>query len=84
MKTKDILFLVLAVAILLVAAYIGFTKLGNKPSSASSGMQVEVVGSIPSGFDTMALNQLNDPTKIKDFGTPVDFAGLGNNSPFGK
>lgn len=83
MKTKDIVYLVLAVLILLVAGYVGVTRLGKKPSSAA-GVQVEVIGTIPSSFDGTALNQLNDPTQVKDFSTPVDFSGLGNTSPFGK
>ena len=84
MKSKDILYLVLAVIILLVAAYIGVTKLGSKPSSSTKGTQVEVVGSIPSNFDDTAKSQLNDPTQVKDFASPVDFSGLNNTSPFGK
>jgi hypothetical protein len=83
-KSKDIAYLVLAVVILLVAAYIGVTKLGNKPASAQKGVQVEVVGAIPSSFDSGALTQLNDPTQVKDSSSPIDFSGLNNTSPFGR
>lgn len=84
MKSKDVLFLVLAVVILLAAAYIGVTQLGKKPASSSIGTQVEVIGSIPGSFDSTSLNQLSDPTQVKDFSTPVDLSGLDNTSPFGK
>jgi hypothetical protein len=84
MKTKDLLFLVLAVIIMLVAGYVGFTQILGKKTSSSSGVQVEVIGNIPSSFDGTALAQLNDPTKVKDFNAPIDFGNLGNTSPFGK
>lgn len=84
MKSKDILFLVLAVAILMVAGYIGYTQLLAKKPASSSGVQVEVIGNIPSTFDSTAMAQLNDPTQVRDFSTPIDFSGLGNTAPFGK
>ena len=83
MKSKDTVYLLLAVIILLVAGYLGFTKLGKK-TSANAAVRVEVVGVIPSNFDNTALNQLNDPTQVKDFSTPPDFSGLGNTAPFGQ
>ena len=85
MKSKDIVALSVAVLIFLVAGYIMFTQvLGKKQTSASSGVQVEVIGEIPSTFDSNALNELNDGTKVKDFASPVDFSGLGNTIPFGR
>jgi hypothetical protein len=84
-KKKDIMALMLAVVIFLAAGYIGFTQiLGKKKGSSSAGgVQVEVIGSIPASFDSGALSDLNDPTKVKDFSVPVDFSGLNNTAPFG-
>jgi hypothetical protein len=84
-KSKDVAALTVAALIFLAAGYILFTQvLGKKQSTANAGVQVEVIGQIPSTFDSDALNTLNDPTKVKDFSSPVDFSGLGNQTPFGK
>ena len=84
MKTKDIVYILLAVAILLVAGYIAFTQLVPKTASAKK-VQVEVVGSISPDFDQAALTQLSDGTKIRDFSVPLDLSsGLGNKDIFGQ
>ena len=84
MKQKDLAMLIVAVAILLVAGYIGYTQLAPKTTSGPKTVQVEVVGSIPSSMDPNALSQLSDPTQVKDLDTPVDLSGLNNSAPFGQ
>ncbi|HEY2004237.1 MAG TPA: hypothetical protein VGH44_03925 [Candidatus Saccharimonadia bacterium] len=84
MKQKDLVYLVIAVVIFLVAGYIGYTQLVPKKAGAgSTGVQVEKVGIIPDNFDQTALTELNDPTKVVDYSTPQDFSGLANTAPFG-
>jgi hypothetical protein len=85
MKSKDLVMLSIAVVIILVSGYIGYTQLAPKKagSGASSGVQVEIVGSIPSQLDATGMGLLNDPTKAQDFDTAVDLSGLNNAAPFG-
>ena len=82
MKQKDIVYLLLAVTILLVAGYIGYTQLVPKKASAKT-VTVEKIGVVPSALDSAGMAALNDPTKVKDYNSPVDLTGLGNKSPFG-
>jgi len=83
-KQKDLVLLLLAVTIFLVAGYVGYTQLvPKKAGSASAGVPVEKVGAIPDSFDQGALTQLGDPTKVVDYSTPQDFSGLNNTAPFG-
>jgi hypothetical protein len=82
MKQKDIVSAVFAVAILMVAGYLGYTVLVPK-STASNGVTVEVVGLIPDKMDPEGLARINDSTKVTDFNTPPDLTGLGNKAPFG-
>lgn len=84
MKKKDMMYLVLAVVIFLVAGYIGYTQLFAKKASTSTGVTVEVVGPLPGSFDDNALSQMNDATKNRDFSSPVDLSGLNNQAPFGQ
>lgn len=82
MKKKDILYLVLAVAIFGVAGYIGLTQLSSKPKT--QGVSVEVVDPIAQDFNQDTLAKLNDPSQIKNFAVPVDLTnGLGNPTPIG-
>jgi hypothetical protein len=82
-KQKDVVYLLLAVTIFLVAGYIGYTQLVPKRASAKT-VEVEKVGEIPQTLDADGLAQLGDGTKVRDFGTAVDLSGLGNTAPFGK
>jgi hypothetical protein len=82
MKQKDIMYLMLAVVILLAAGYIGYTQLMPK-KSASTGVEVEKVGVIPSTLDETGMSLLKDPAKSQDFNSPVDLSGLGNAAIFG-
>lgn len=86
MKKKDIIALVAAAAIFLVAGYLGYTQLAGSGSSASAKgtTQVEVIGSIPSSLDATTINMLNDPTQTVDFKPVIDLStGLGTSTPFG-
>lgn len=82
MKQKDIVYLVLAVVILLAAGYVGYTQLMPKKAS-SKVVEVEKIGKIPSELDTSGLATLNDPTKVRDFNSPVDLTNLNNKAIFG-
>lgn len=86
MKSKDVLALIFAAVIFLVAGYIGYTQILAPKSSGTktSELQVEVVGAIPSNLDQSALDQLNDTTKTEDFTPVIDLNGLGNGAPFGQ
>ncbi|HSX03067.1 MAG TPA: hypothetical protein VLI05_07230 [Candidatus Saccharimonadia bacterium] len=85
MKTKDIVIMVVAALIFLVAGYLAYTQLVPKSSSAASqGVQVEVVGSIAPGFDSGALSTLQDSSKVHNYAVPLDLTtGLGNQAIFG-
>ena len=83
MKKKDLIYALLAVVILLVAGYLGYSQLKPK-SAASSVVVVEKVGIIPAHLDANGLARLNDRNMTTDYNTAVDFSGLGNKAPFGK
>ncbi len=82
MKQKDMVYLLLAVGIFLVAGYVGYTQLVPK-KPASSTIEVEKVGVVPASLDEAGLTRLADPAKVQDFNPPVDLGGLGNAAPFG-
>lgn len=84
MKKKDLIYLVLAVVIFLVAGYIGYTQLvPQRGGAASKVVQVEKIGVIPEELDSAGMTALGDLTKVRDFSTPVDLTGLGNAAVFG-
>jgi hypothetical protein len=85
MKKKDLITLIISVAILLVAGYLAYTQLvPQKGGAASKDVKVEVVGPIQPDFDDTAMNALNDPTKVRDFAVDLDLTtGLGNQAIFG-
>jgi hypothetical protein len=84
MKSKDIVYLLLAVVILLVAGYLGYTQLVPQQKGAKT-VQVEVVGPIDENFDGAALAQVTDGSKVRDFGVQLDLtSGLNNQAPFGQ
>ncbi len=84
MKTKDIIALVVAVAIFMVAGYIAYTQLFTSTATNKKQVQVEVVGVISPDFDSGALEKLKDSTKVSDFSVPLDLTGLGNTAVFGR
>jgi hypothetical protein len=81
-KQKDIIFTILAVVILLVAGYIGYTQLVPK-KNANATLQVEKVGAIPAEMDSGGLAWLNNKSQVIDYNSKVDLSGLGNKAPFG-
>ncbi len=83
MKQKDVIFAVLAVVILLVAGYVGYTQLVPKKAT-SKVVEVETVGPIPAELDQAGLARLDDPVKTVDFNSTPDLTGLGNKAPFGQ
>jgi hypothetical protein len=78
------MYLLLAVGILLVAGYLGYTQLVPKSTTGSSAVTVEKVGVIPSDMDSAGTDRINDTAKVIDYNLPVDLTGLGNQAPFGQ
>jgi len=83
MKSKDLLYLVLAAGILLVAGFLGYTQLMPK-SASGTGVTVEKIDTIPSQLDSANLDILKDTTKVQNFNSPVDLNNLNNTQPFGR
>jgi hypothetical protein len=84
MKKKDLMFLLLAVGILLVAGYIGYTQLVPKSaSSATTTVKVEKVGVFDGTMDSVGITAIEDESKVVDYNSPTDLSGLGNAAPFG-
>ena len=83
MKQKDMIYLLIAVVILLVAGYVVYLNLMPK-TETSSEVKVNIVGKIPSELDRQGIADLTDPAKAKDFSSPVEFSGLNNPAPFGR
>ncbi len=87
MKRKDVISLVIAALIFVVAGYLVYTQLMPKSASTAKqqGTQIEVVGSIESNFDSGTLSQLGDSSQVHDYAIPFDLTtGLGNQSVFGQ
>jgi hypothetical protein len=86
MKRKDMIYLIATVAIVLVAGYVGYTQLlAPKKTAASGTSMVDVIGVIPSSFDQMSVDSLNDSSKTQDFVPAIDLStGLGTSAPFGQ
>ena len=79
MKTKQIIYLVVAILIVAVGGYLVFTQLipQSKSSSNTSLTNVEVVGEITSNIDTASLDNLT--AKVTDYVKGADLtSGLGN------
>ena len=83
MKKKDIIYLLLAVVILIVAGYVGYTQLVPKKDTIDRGVEVDKIGVFDSKFDTAALVKLGDAATVHDYSSPVDLTGLDNKAPFG-
>jgi hypothetical protein len=84
MKTRDVVYMLLAVVILLVAGYLGYTQLVPQKQGAKT-VQVEVVGPISESYDDNALARITDGSKVRDFSVPMDLStGLNNTAPFGQ
>jgi hypothetical protein len=81
-KKKDLMYLLLAVVIMLVAGYVGYTQLMPKKPN-STVVEVEKIGKIPSQLDAAGIARISDPEKVVNFDLPVDLSGLNNRTPFG-
>jgi|GEM_PF-1288763 flagellar basal body-associated protein FliL len=86
MKTKDIVYLIIAVVIFAVAGYLLFTILvPSKPTAASNlSNQAEVVGTVDDKLNYSVVSELSDTTKNVDYTVNLDLnTGVGNPSVFG-
>ena len=84
-KTKQIVELVIALLVFLIAAYFIYQLLSPKSSSKSSGETVTVVTPLTTTFDSNTLQDLSDNNKSRDFYSPPDLkSGLNNPQPFGQ
>lgn len=82
MKKKDLMYLLLAVAIFLVSGYVGYTQVVAPKKASSKMVTVEKIGIIPNQLDPTTVSQLGSST-VQDFSPAVDLNGLGNTAPFG-
>ena len=83
MKKKDIIYIVVAVAVLAIAGLFLYSKSSAGKGAASKTATAEVIDPISSTFDATALRQLQDPSVAQNFAVKIDLSGLGNSSPFG-
>jgi hypothetical protein len=86
MKKKDLIYVVLAVGIIAVAAYLALSQLSsNKSASQTSVNTIDVIGTISGQLNSDALTQIQDTTKNRDYSVTIDLTtGLGNTAPFGR
>lgn len=84
MKRRDVVILLFAIAIFMVAGYIAATQLMPKDPNAAQGTKVEVIGEIGEGLSEDTLATLRDPSVVVDYNSPVDLTGLNNTAPFGR
>ncbi|HEY6737123.1 MAG TPA: hypothetical protein VI322_05395 [Candidatus Saccharimonadia bacterium] len=87
MKKRDLVYLLIAVTIFLVAGYLAYTQLMPKSSAKSKGtVDVELVGVVPSTFDGAGLQAIKNEGSVTtlDFNSQPDLSGLGNKAPFGQ
>ena len=88
MKKKEIIQLIVAVAIFFGAGILIYTQLvgGQKTKEgAAKGVQVEVVRPLPAGFRDESMAKLTDVQINRDFyAEPNLQVGLGNAQPFGR
>lgn len=86
MKKKDIIYLFIAVAILLVAGYLAYTQVvAPKSKSAKQDVKVEVVGTIKPTLNEAALNSITNGAVSRDYSVDIDITSDVNNAAvFGK
>jgi len=87
MKKKDLIYLVVSAVIFVAVGIVGYSQLNaGKGGTSTSGKHtatVEVITPITSDFNATAQQQLQDPTKARDFYSPIDLhSGLNNPQPF--
>lgn len=84
MKKKDIISLVIALAVFAVVGLILYSKLGPKKKVGdNTDATVEIITPIKSDFDPNAIAELQNPSIAQNFSVPIDLSGLGNSQPFG-
>lgn len=81
MKQKDIIYLVIALAVFAIIGIFMYDHFSNKNSSA--GTQVEVIQPINSDFNQQTLSILADPNQAVNYQPSISLDGLGNTKPFG-
>lgn len=83
MKQKEVVYLLVAMAIFAGIGIFLYSQFGSK-KGAKATVEVEIIEPISGEFDSEALKQVTDETKVRDFTVPVDLSkGLGNPRPFG-
>jgi hypothetical protein len=81
MKTKDLIYLSVAITLFIVVGVLMYTQLS--PKKPQKQVMVEVVTPIPSEFNKAVISQLIDATVSRDFVPVIDLQnGLGNPKPF--
>ncbi len=85
MKTKELVQLIVAVLIFIIAGYIIYSVLVPQKSSGSNkGVSYTKVTPVNPNFSQTDLSNLGDSTKVRDFYNPPDLNnGLNNSQPFG-
>ncbi len=82
MKTKDIIYIVLAAVIFTILGVVIYQQFFA--SKQKNQVTYEVITPINSGFNKQALETLKNPLVARDFAIPVDLkTGLDNTKPFG-
>jgi flagellar basal body-associated protein FliL len=85
MKRKEMIQLVVAVIILVVAGSLIYAQLAPaSKTTASSAPTIPKITPVATGFNQSALSNLTDTSKTRDFYQAPNLAsGLGNSQPFG-
>lgn len=82
MKQKDVIYLVVALAIFAIMGILIYSHFSNK--AGSKGVtQVEVIDPIAASFNPQAISALSDPTQAINFQPTISLDGLGSARPFG-
>ncbi|QQR52985.1 hypothetical protein IPG36_02675 [bacterium] len=87
MKRRDLVYLLLAATIFIIAGYVAYTQLNPNQTTKKDGVDVERVGQIPATLDGTGLQALQGKDgnhKTQDYNPVVELSGLGNKAPFGQ
>jgi hypothetical protein len=86
MKKNDLIAVVVAGIIFLVAGYLVYTQvMPHNTSSTSTDVKVEKVGIIKPGLNQNTLDTMTDASKTNDYYTDIDLTtGLNNTNLFGQ
>lgn len=84
MKQKEVIQLLIAVAVVAAAGYLVYSLLFPAKPGGNKGLTYTKVMPVNPNFDQDALGRLSDSVKSRDFYNAPDLKnGLGNNQPFG-